>query len=72
MRKAIKLDGELCGNCTGKIQDKISKLDGVNSAKVNFMTMKFTLDAEDDKFDDILAKSIKIFDDIEPSCEVLA
>ena len=72
MRKIIKLDGELCGNCAAKIQDQISKLDGVNKASVNFMTMKFTLDAADDKFDAILNESVKIFDRIEPDCEVLA
>ena len=72
MRKAIKLDGEICANCAGKIQDKISKMDGVNSASVNAMTMKFTLDADDDKFDSIVAESVKVFNDIEPDCEVLA
>lgn len=72
MRKVIKLDGELCANCAGKIQAAIEKLDGVNRASVNAMTYKFTLDAQDDLFDEVLAKSIKIFNDVEPDCEVLA
>ncbi|ACV21652.1 heavy-metal-associated domain-containing protein [Slackia heliotrinireducens] len=72
MKKIIKLDGEICANCAAKIQDRINKLDGVNDAKVNFMTLKFTLDAADDKFDDVLAESIKIFEAVEPDCEVLA
>ena len=72
MRKVIKLDGEICANCAAKIQDQILKLDGVNDAKVNFMLLKFTLDADDDKFDDALAESIRIFDKVEPDCEVLA
>lgn len=72
MRKAIKLDGEICANCAGKIQDKISKMEGVNSVSVNPMTMKFTLDAEDGRFDAVLADSIKVFNDVEPDCEVLA
>ena len=71
MRKVFKLEGEICGNCAAKIQDQINKLDGVVDAKVNFMTLKFTLDADDDKFDDIVAQSVKIFDKIEPDCEVL-
>ena len=71
MRKVIKLDGELCANCAGKIQAAIEKLDGVNSASVNAMTLKFTLDAADDKFDAALKQSIKLFADIEPDCEVL-
>lgn len=71
MRKSIKLDGEICSNCAGKIQDKISNMDGVNSASVNALTMKFTLDADDSKFDSILKESVKVFNDIEPDCEVL-
>ena len=72
MRKVIKLDGDICATCAAKIEDKISKLDGVNSVSVNALTYKFTLDASDDKFEDALKRSIKIFDDIEPDCEVLA
>ena len=71
MRKVFKLDGELCANCAGKIKDAVEKLDGVNSASVNAMTYKFTLDCEDDKFDAALKQSIKLFADIEPDCEVL-
>ena len=51
MRKVIKLDGEICANCAGKIQAAIEKLDGVNKVSVNAMTYKFTLDAQDDVFD---------------------
>ena len=72
MRKVFKLDGELCANCAGKIKNAIEKLPGVNSASVNAMTYKFTLDAEDGQFDSLLQKSISIFEDIEPDCEVLA
>ena len=72
MVKVIRLDGDICANCAGKIESQINKLDGVNSARVNAMTLKFTLDADDEKFDDALAKSIKIFGRIEPDCEVLA
>ena len=71
MRKVIKLDGEICANCAGKIQAAIEKLPGVNKVSVNAMTLKFTLDVEDTAFDDVLAKSLKIFNDIEPDCEVL-
>ena len=71
MRKVYKLDGEICANCAGKIQAAIEKLPGVNKASVNAMTLRFTLDADDDAFDGILKKSLSIFEDIEPDCEVL-
>ena len=72
MKRMYKLEGHLCGNCAAKIQDKISKIDGVNKASVNFMTMKYTLDADDDKHAEILEQSKKIFDAIEPSCTIKA
>lgn len=71
MKRAMKLDGELCGHCAGKIQDRINRIDGVNDAKVNFMTMRFTLDADEARWDDVVAASVKAFDDIEPSCKVI-
>ena len=72
MNKTIKLDGEMCANCAEKIETRIGAMEGVNNVRVNAMTMKFTLDADDDKFDRILDSSIKIFNDVEPDCEVLA
>ena len=71
MRKVYKLDGDLCANCAGKIQAAAEKLDGVNKVSVNAMTYKLTLDADDAAFDGVLKQVIKLFDDIEPDCEVL-
>ncbi len=71
MRKVFKLDGDLCANCAAKIQNSICKLDGVNSASVNAMTLKFTLDADDTAFDSIVEQSVRIFADIEPDAEVV-
>ncbi len=72
MIKVIKLDGEICANCASKIEDEIKKLDGVNNARVNAMTMRFKLDADDAKVDEVVAESVRIFKKIEPDCEVLA
>lgn len=71
MRKVYKLDGEICANCAGKIQAGIEKLPGVEKASVNAMTLKFTLVADDALFDEALDRSLKLFADIEPDCEVL-
>lgn len=70
MRKTYKFENECCANCAAKIEDKISKLSGVTSAKVNFMLQRFTLEAEDDAFDDALTQSIAIFKMIEPDVVV--
>ena len=66
MRKVYKLENLCCANCAAKIEDRISKLDGVQAAKVNFMLQRFTLEAADDAFDAALAQSLAIFKKIEP------
>lgn len=71
MKRSMKLEGDLCGNCAAKIEDKINKVDGVKEAKVNFLTMRFTLDADEGRWDDIVTASKKIFNDIEPTCTLL-
>ncbi len=62
-----KYDCEIdCANCAAEVQDAISKINGVQSAKVNFMMQKFTLEAEDERFDEILKEAIRIGKTIEP------
>ena len=67
-----KYDCEIdCANCAAEIQDAISKINGVQSAKVNFMMQKFTLEAEDERFDEILKEAIRIGKTIEPAFKVM-
>ena len=66
MRKVYKFEGSCCANCAAKIEDRISRLSGVTNAKVNFMLQRFTLEADDNAFDDALTQSITIFKKIEP------
>lgn len=71
MRKSFKLDEIDCANCAQKLEDAICKLDGVENARVNFLTQKLTLTAADDVFDDVLNRVVKLAADIEPDCEIL-
>ena len=67
-----KYDCEIdCANCAAEVQDAISKINGVQSAKVNFMMQKFTLGAEDERFDEILKEAIRIGKTIEPDFKVM-
>lgn len=59
-----------CANCAAKVEEAIKKIDGVNDAKVNFMMQKMTLDADDDRFDEILAEAIRTGKKIEPDFSV--
>ncbi len=70
MKKNYRLNDLGCANCASKMEREINKLDGVNSATVNFMMQKLTIDAADDSFDDIMASVQKIIKKIEPDCTV--
>ncbi len=69
MKKKFKCEID-CAACAAKVEDAIKKLEGVNDATVNFMMQKFTLDADDEKFDSILAEAIKVGKKIEPDFSV--
>lgn len=71
MRKVFKLDEIDCAVCAGKLEDAIKKLDGVEDAKINFLTQKLTLVADDANFDTVLDAVVKLTASIEPDCEIL-
>ncbi|MDD6435614.1 MAG: cation transporter [Clostridiales bacterium] len=71
MKKKFKLIDLDCAHCAAKMEDGIRKLDGVNEASVNFMAQKLTIDAADDRFDEVLQEAIKIIGKIEPDCKVV-
>lgn len=48
MKKKYIIEGLDCANCGAKIEEAISKMDGVNSASVSFLTEKVKLDLADD------------------------
>ena len=71
MKKKFKLQDLDCAHCAAKMEDAIKKIDGVNDANVSFMTQKMTIDAEDDKFDDIMKQVVDICKKVEPDCVIL-
>ena len=68
MKKKFKLENLDCANCAAKMEAAIQKLEGVHSATVSFMTQKLTLDADDARFDDIVAQAARICKKVEPDC----
>ena len=71
MRKSFKLDEIDCANCALKLEDAIKKVDGVEDARVNFLTQKLTLTAADDRFAEVLDDVCSLVARVEPDCEVL-
>lgn len=71
MKKKFKLQDLDCANCAAKMEDAIKKIKGVNHASVSFMTQKMMVDAEDEKFDDIMNEVVRVCAKVEPDCRIL-
>ena len=71
MKKSFKLKDLDCANCAAKMEAAINKLPGVEKATISFMTQKLVLDADDDRFDEILKEAAKEIKKVEPDCQVI-
>ena len=71
MKKVFKLQDLDCANCAAKMEKAISRLEGVQSVRINFMTQKMTLEADDERFDSLIEEAQKATHRIEPDCIVL-
>ncbi len=71
MRKVYKLEDLDCANCAAKMECAIQKIEGVNSASVNFMGQRMTIDANDENFDSIMKQVVKVCRKIEPDCTIV-
>ncbi|PID67337.1 MAG: heavy metal transporter [Fusobacteriales bacterium] len=69
MKKIFKLEGLDCANCAAKIEEKVSKLEGIKSASVNFMTTKMTLDIDGD-VEKTVSEAKNIVKDVEPDISI--
>ena len=47
IKKEFILEGLDCANCAAKIEEKVSKIEGISSASVNFVTKTLTLEIEE-------------------------
>ncbi|HEX2985495.1 MAG TPA: heavy metal translocating P-type ATPase [Caproiciproducens sp.] len=70
-RKIIYLLGLDCADCAKKIETAVGHLDGVQSAHIDFVTQKLTLEASDEKNLPALTRSAAgIVKQIEPDVEI--
>lgn len=71
MKKTYMLEDLDCAHCAAKMEEGIKKLDGVSFANVNFIAQKLTIEADDNKFHDIMKEIKAIIKKIEPDCVVV-
>jgi copper chaperone CopZ len=65
MTKKFILQGLDCSNCAAKMEQAISRLDGVKEVSVNFITQKMIIDGDVEKMSGIVAQAEKIIKGIE-------
>ena len=71
MKEVFKLEGLDCAHCAAKIEERVSKLEGVKSVVINFMTTKMTLESIDENIGEVVEKVKKLINEIEPDVNML-
>lgn len=72
MKRSFKLENLGCANCAAKMEADISRLPGVESARIAFMTQRLTIEADEASFDSVLERAQAICASYEPDCSIVA
>ncbi|ASM37775.1 MAG: heavy metal-associated domain-containing protein [Campylobacter sputorum] len=67
MCKKFTLKNLKCSNCASKMEEQISKINGVQSVSINFITTKMKLNYDESMEDEILNRCQSIISKIEPN-----
>ena len=71
VKKKFKLTDLDCANCAAKMENAIRKIEGVSDASVSFMTQKMTIEADPDRFEQIMDQVVKTCRRVEPDCRIV-
>lgn len=71
MKKKFKMQDVDCANCAAKMEEAIKKIAGVNDASVSFMAQKLSIDADDERFDEIMQEAQRVVQSIEPDTSIV-
>ena len=71
MKKKFKMQDVDCANCAAKMEEAITKIDGVNDASVSFMAQKLSIDADEEKFDAIMQQAQKAVQAVDADASII-
>lgn len=72
IKKEFILDGLDCANCAAKIEDKVSKIDGISSANVNFLTKTLSLEIDEvNRVEELISATVELVPKIESHVKVI-
>ena len=70
MKKTFKLIDLDCANCAAKMENAVSKINGVNSVSISFIMQKMTLDLDEANTDNIIKEIKSVCRRVEPDCKL--
>ena len=71
MKKTFRMEDLDCANCAAKMERAIAEIEGVSRVTISFMAQKMILEADDEKFDEILREAVRLVKKVDADCEVL-
>ena len=71
MKKVYRLENLGCANCAAKMERAISRIEGVESASVGFMTRRLIIEAEESDLEAILDKAQSLISKYEKDCKIV-
>ncbi len=69
MKKKLNCEVD-CAACAAKVEEAIRKVDGVEDAKINFLTQKLILSYAEEDFDKVLKAINKAAKKVEPDAVI--
>lgn len=70
MKKKFKITGLDCGHCASRLEEALNKINGIESAKVNFLTQKVTIEAADEDIARVCDEVKVVTKKTLPDCEL--
>lgn len=71
MKKTFAMDNLDCANCAAKMENAISKIEGVTSVTVSFFAQKMILEGDDARWETIVKEACKAVKKVDADCSVI-
>ena len=70
-KKVYKLEDLDCANCAAKMERAVARIDGVSSVSISFMSQRMSIEADENRFDEIMDQVAKTCRKVEPDCRII-
>ena len=71
MKKTYKMENLDCANCAAKMENAISRLEGVEAVSVNFLMQKLTIQAEKELLPEIVKQADECCRKVDRHCRIV-